>query len=121
VAELLKKYEKKAVKDVIPDPRFPMLLKFGENKEYIRNVIEKQVYLTSSRENYIDVRKLPKNADYFKYNGTVNVEPAQVASHLVIKDAIKEFGGSDYRYQEKAHPIKDLDDRKKDNTEVGRA
>jgi len=120
VAELLKKYEKKTVKDVIPDPIFPQLLKFGSNKEYVRHIIETQVYLTSNRESYVDARELPKNADFFKYNDTVNVEPAKVASHLIIKESAKALGGEDFRYQDIAHPIKDLNNRKKDNVTVGR-
>jgi len=119
VAALLKQYEKKEIKDVIPVQAFPKLLKFGANKEYIRKVIAETVNMTSDREKYIDVRKLPKDADFFKYNATVNVSPANVASHLIINESIEAFKGKDYRYQETAHPIKDLDDRKKDNTTVG--
>ena len=122
VADLLKKYEKKTVRDVIPLPKFPKLLKFGNsNKEYIRNVIATQVHLTSVNEDYIDVRKLPKTANFFKHNDTVNGgSPLNVASHLVIKDTQKCLGGTDYRFQKGAHPIPALDDRSKDNVAVGR-
>ena len=121
VAGLLEKYEKKKVKDICPNPLFPAPLLFGQNKDYIRSVIMEQVWLTSNREKLVDVRKLPKNADYFYYNNTVNGgSPYNVASHLVIGEAIKAFKGEDYRYQEKPHPIEDLDDRKKDNVKVGR-
>jgi rubrerythrin len=121
VAELLKKYEKKTVKDVIPDPTFPDLLRFeAGNKDYVRKVIAEQVWLTNNREGYVDARDLPKNADYFKYNDTVNVKPDMVASHLIIKQATKEFGGKDYRYQDHDHPIPELNDRTKDNVCVGK-
>jgi len=119
VAELLKKYEKKDVKTVIPAPEFPKLLKFGQNKQYIRDVIKNTVYITSDREKYLDARKLSKTADFFKFNDTVNVKPDYVASHLVIKESIQEFKGKDYRHQDSPHPIKELDDRTKDNTTVG--
>jgi rubrerythrin len=121
VAELLKKYEKKDVKSVIPSPAFPKLLIFGEsNVEYVRKVITDQVWLTSDREKYVDVRKLAPSADYFKYNGTVNGDYKSTASNLIIKQAAKSFGGEDYRFQTRAHPIPELDDRKSDDINVGR-
>jgi rubrerythrin len=120
-AEALKKYEKKSVADVIPNPVFPKLLEFGpSNIDYVRHVIETQIWLTSDRENYIDVRKLPKSADYFKYNAAVNGDYRGTASNLIIRDAVKSFGGADYRFQKRPHPIPALDDRKKDNITVGR-
>jgi rubrerythrin len=120
VATLLEKYEKKKAKDVIPAPDFPEPLVFGQNKDYIRSVILSQVWITSDREKYKDVRELPTNADFFYYNNAVNGAPENVASHLIIKQSIKEFKGTDYRYQESTHPIKELDDRKKDNVTVGK-
>ncbi|MDR0849970.1 MAG: hypothetical protein LBN07_00605 [Christensenellaceae bacterium] len=122
VAKLLEKYEKKKVSGVIPNPEFPRLLKFGENKEYIRRVLKDTVWITSDRENYIDARKLTANADFFKYNKAVNDSPDDVASHQIIKEAIKTrgFGGKDYRYQESDHPIDALNDRKTDNVTIGK-
>ena len=112
VAALLEKHEKKVAK-VIPAPDFPKLLKFGENKKYLRNILKNTVWITSDREDYIDARELKKDADFFKYNNTLNVAPANVASHLVIKFP-------DYRYQESDHPVPELNDRTKDNTTVGK-
>ena len=121
VAELLKKYEKKTVDMVIPAPEFPKLLEFGmSNIDYVRNIIETQMWLTSDREDYIDVRKLKKDADFFKYNDTVNGDRNTVASHAIIVESAKAFGGEDYRFQKKPHPIKELDNRKKDNIDAGR-
>ena len=42
-----------------------------------------------------------------------------VPSHAVINKAIKTFG-QDYRYQDKPNPVKELQNRKKDNICVGR-
>ncbi|MCL2061157.1 MAG: hypothetical protein FWH03_00830 [Firmicutes bacterium] len=120
VAELLKKYEKKDVKSVIPNPEFPAPIKFGSNIDYVRKVIAESVYITSDREKYVDARKLPKSADFFRFNNTVNGSPAQVASHLVIRESISAFGGKDYRSQKSAHPIHALDDRTQDNVTVGK-
>ena len=117
VAELLKKYEKKEYLDVIPMPEFPKLLKFGENKKYIREVLL-TVGLTSVKEEYIDVEELPDDARFFEHLDTINQNPCKVASHLVIENYIKKFG-KDYRFEEKAHPIKSLQNRKKDNVVAG--
>ncbi|MCL2861644.1 MAG: hypothetical protein FWE22_04460 [Firmicutes bacterium] len=119
VERLLKKYEKKDASLVLPNSDFPKLLKFNSNKDYVRKVLN-DVYLTSDREKYIDVRKLDKSADFFNYNKTVNSDVKGVPSHAIINESIHVFNGTDYRYQDSPHPIKDLDDRKKDNTSVGR-
>lgn len=133
VATILEKYERRKAKDIIPEPDFPEPLVFGQNKKYIRDIIADQVWLTSDREKLVDVRTIPKDADYFYYNNTVNGTPNSVASHLIIKECIKVFSKKDnersdqgssrsegaYRYQEKPHPIEQLDDRKKDNVIVG--
>jgi len=119
VADLLKKYENKNVKDVIPVQDFPVLLKFGQNKQYVRDVIKRGVFFTSDRENYVDSRKVSPDSDFVKHNDKVNGRIADVASHAVINKSIETFG-TDYRYQECAHPIPELNDRKKDDTTVGR-
>ncbi len=115
--ELLEKYEKTPVKQVLPNPEFPKLLKFGENKEYIREVL-KTVGITSVKEEYVPAKDLPKDARYFRHLATVNCKPECVASHMVIEAHIDKFG-QDYRYQEKSHPIKTLNARDKDNITAG--
>lgn len=117
VAELLKKYEKKSPKDVCPEPEFPTLLKFGENKDYIRGVLESVGY-TGCCEEYCRVDELPDDHRFFCFNKTVNGDREKVASHMVIKQHIEKFG-KDYRYEDSPNPIKNLQDRKKDNTTVG--
>ena len=96
---MLKKYEKKSYLDVIPQPEFPKLLKFGENKKYIRDVLL-TVGLTSVKEEYVDVEELSDDARFFDYLGMVNQHPCKVASHLVIENFIKKYG-KDYRFDNK--------------------
>ena len=118
-SELLEKYEKKTYKDILPKPDFPTLLKFGENKEYIRDVILDTVRLTSDEEDYIDNEKLPSKSLFFEYQRKINSDTESVPSHQVINMSIEKFG-EDYRYQESAHPIEELNNRSEDNTTVGR-
>lgn len=117
-AQLLEQYEKKPYTSVIPNPEFPVLLKFGQNKEYIRKVLETTVNYTSDKESYVSVSKLKPDCRFFVHLKKINGKPENVASHLVIKKYIDKFG-SDYRYQDNASPIKELQNRKQDNITVG--
>lgn len=122
-AQMLKKYEKKEWQQIIPDGNFPQLLAFTpnieNNKKYIRDVLKNTVLNTAILEEYTKVENLPENYEFFKYNDTVNKNCANVASHNVIDRYITE-AGEDYRFEEKPHPVKALQDRKQDNTEIGR-
>lgn len=115
--ELLEKYERTPVKKVIPDPEFPTLLRFGQNKEYIRKVL-KTVGLTSLEEEYVPAKDLPKDARFFMHLKRTNRQPEDVASHNVIDEYISKFG-EDYRYEDKPHPIRSLQNRKSDNVTAG--
>lgn len=117
--KMLRKYEKKDWSDVCPQGDYPELISFRSNKEYIRGVLNKTVWLTANREEYEDVRKLEDSANFFKYQNKVTKKPEQEAGHVTIEDHIKRFG-EDYRLQDKEFPIKEMRDRKKDNIEVGR-
>ena len=116
-SELLKKYENKDAVKVVGADEFPKLLKFGENKEYIRQVLLTVGY-TSVKEDYVPTNTLPEDARYFKHLKTVNVTPKNVASHLVIEKFIDQFG-KDYRFEVAPHPIPELQNRQKDNITAG--
>lgn len=115
---LLEKYEKKSYKDVVGDGEFPQILELGSNKDYIRNVLEKTVNMTSMDKKYVDVGELPKNNLFEFYQDAVVCENT-IPSHIVIQKAI-ELLKKDYRYEDKPNPIKELQNNKKDNTKVGR-
>ena len=117
--EYLRKNTNKDILDLFNKEEFPELLIFGENKEYIRQVINDTIYNTSYYEDYIDVEELKDNDRFKFYQDIVNNKDTMVASHMVIEKAISLFG-KDYRYEDKNHPIEELRDRKKDNTSVGR-
>lgn len=116
---LLEKFENKSYQQVIGDAEFPTLLKLGTNKDYVRKVLENTIMLTGDKQKYIDIMKLKPNANFFLYQDELIGSPKNIASHLVIQKTIDKFG-QDYRYQEKQHPIKDLQNRKKDNTTIAR-
>ena len=118
VEKLLEKYENKKAKEIIPKPEFPKLISFKGNKEYIRKVLE-HVSITQNNDKFTEVENLSKDSDYVVYQNKVNKNVQDVPSHVVIEKSISKFG-KDYRYEDSKHPIKDLTDRKKDNTNVGR-
>lgn len=117
--ELFKKYENGKCESVIGGGDFPKLLTLGTNKQYVRDVLERTILLTGNRQSYIDVMKLKDNADFFLYQNEIIANEETVPSHQVIQKAIQKLG-QDYRYQDKPNPIKELQNRKKDNTKIGR-
>ena len=119
-AELLEKYEGKSWQQMFTDGgAFPKRLRFGENKDYVRKVLEETGEYTAKLESYDKVSNMPKDAPFFTYNSAVNKPVGSVASHEVIQKHIEKFG-QDYRYEEKENPIQELRDRKKDNTDFAR-
>ena len=118
--ELFKKYENGKYQSVIGDGEFPKLLTLGTNKEYVRDVLERTILLTGNRQSYIDVMRLKDNADFFLYQNEIIPNEETVPSHMVIKKAVQTFG-QDYRYQDKLNPVKELQNRKKDNTKIARS
>ena len=116
---LFEKFENGKIASVIGTGEFPTLLKHGTNKQYVREVLERTVLLTGDRQSYIDVMKLKDNADFFMYQNELILNEETVPSHAVINKAIQTFG-QDYRYQDKASPIKELQNRKKDNATLAR-
>lgn len=119
-ATLLAKYERKTYESVVGDGEFPQLLQHGTNKEYVREVLARTVMLTADRQHYIDVMKLKPNAEFFTYQEQVIADVATMPSHQVIAATIAKRG-QDYRYQDKPHPVKELQSRTKDNTVIGRS
>jgi len=115
---LLEKYEKKTYKDVVGSGDFPNILELGTNKEYVRDVLKNTVYNTSINKTYVNVCDLPNNNDFNKYQN-ICINEKTTPSHVVVEKTIEKLG-KDYRYEDRAHPIKELQNRKKDNVTVGR-
>ena len=118
-AELLRKYDDKDYRQVIPKAAFPELLTIAPQKEYVREVLKGTVTETAMREDFAKVDALSDGFDFFEYQKRVNGSVTGVASHEVIEKHIKELG-EDYRYQEKDHPVVALRKRDEDNYVLGR-
>ena len=114
---LLEKYEKKSYLDVIHDPEFPEPIKLHGNIDYVRQVLDKTLYNTLDAMQYVDMRELNSNSNYFKYLNTINRHPALTASHQVIENYIAKYG-MDYRYETAKHPVPCMQDRTRDITSL---
>jgi hypothetical protein len=114
---LLEKYEKKSYLDVIHDPEFPEPIKLHGNIDYVRQVLDKTLYNTLDAMQYVDMRELNSNSNYFKYLNTINRHPALSASHQVIENYIAKYG-MDYRYETAKHPVPCMQDREADITSL---
>jgi len=117
-ANLLGQYENKHWSAVVPGP-FPKLLKFHDTKEYLRNIFGNQVELTADYEDYKHVNDLPDNHRFFWYQNKLNHDVDMVPSHKVIVEHQKKYQ-KDYRSEIKPNPVKALQDRTTDNTEIAR-
>ena len=117
--ELLQKYEGKEWQEVIPCGDFPAPISLHENIDYVRKILSDTVQYTSKKEDYVRVKALPDDADFFIYQSIVNPTTDIVPSHNVIEGMIRRRG-ADYRFQVAPSPIPELRNRREDNTSVGR-
>lgn len=122
-AQLLKTFENKDYKALIPQENFPDPLSLNDfaekNKPYIRKVLKETIDLTAVLEDYAKADEIPQNYAFFKYNGKVTRPTEKVASHSVAEKLI-ERDGKDYRFEESPHPVPEMRDRTRDNTRAGR-
>ena len=120
VKQLLEKYEKKSVEDVMPNGgAFPEPLHFHDTKDYVRKVLAEQVRLTADKETFVPIDDLPTKHEFFTYQELVNKSERNVVSHTIIEDYIDK-NGQDYRSEDKENPVEELQDRTEDNTTLGR-
>ena len=117
--DLLKKYENKDWQEVIACGDFPAPISLHENIDYVRKILDDTVQFTTDRDNYVKIKDLPSDADFFKFQNITNPNVDIVPSHNVIQTEIARRG-MDYRYQTAPNPIEQLRDRRVDNTSVGR-
>ena len=117
-AHLLEQYEGKHWQQVIPNAEFPAPLKLESNIPYVRGVLG-SVQLTYKDKNPAPVQFLDRDDPFFAYQKTVHRDTDSVASHQVIERHIRQFG-QDYRFETAPHPVCELQDRKNDNTQIGR-
>ena len=116
---LLRDYGQKDWPDVLPDAEFPAPLQLESNIEYVRGILGATADFTAARENYVDLNKVAPPDTFEDYQNQVNEPIENVMSHAFIQQYIRDRG-RDYRFETAPNPVKALQNREKDNTEVGR-
>ncbi|MEN2977729.1 hypothetical protein P7L78_02175 (plasmid) [Tistrella bauzanensis] len=102
--ELMRKVEKRDPEALLPQD-IGQTVAFKENKAFIRDVLARQVDLTSKDSAFVPVADLPDNDRYFKWNRTVNAKG--VPTEDVIDRARRD--GGEYRLEtEGPHPVEAL-------------
>lgn len=117
--DLLWEYERKDWMQVIPCGDFPQLLTLRSNVDYVREIIRTTTGNTQKEECVVPLMQLPPDDRFYRYQDTVNCDVDSVASHNAIRQRIA-AKGSDYRYEVAPNPLRELRDRRSDNTELGR-
>ncbi len=108
-AQMLEEQENRDAESLIGD--FPEITKFESNKDYVRNVLAKQVNLTTDGTDYVDSSKLREDSRFRKYQHLVNEK--DVPSEKVIEDHVSEFG-HEYRLNtEGEHPVERLREKQR--------
>lgn len=118
-AELLRQYENKDWRQVIPEGEFPKLLQLHDTRGYVRQILGQQILLTSNREQYTPITELPKDHEFFFYQSRINHDVNSVASHNVIAQHQQKYN-VDYRAQAYTSPVQELADQTADNTGIAR-
>ena len=118
--KLLQKYEGKIWEQVIPCGDFPAPISLHSNIDYVRDVLKNTVQYTTGKDNtYERVESLPKDADFFRFQRIINPSTDIVPSHNVIDTYLRRHR-TDYRFEVAPNPVPELQNRRCDNTAVGR-
>jgi rubrerythrin len=104
--ELMKTIEKRDPEMLLPAAGFERAMKFQPNKAYVRQVLEREVDVTSKHSDFVPVATLPDNDRYFQYQRQVNGD--WCPTEEVISENSKK-NGRDYRLEtEGPHPVPGL-------------
>ncbi len=117
--DLLWKYEHKDWMQVIPCGDFPQILALRPNVDYVREIIRTTTGNTQKEECVVPLQTLSLNDRFFEYQNIVNHSVCEVASHVVIDRRIA-ARGIDYRFEVAPNPLKELQNRSCDNTQLAR-
>ena len=70
--DLMVKYEKMDIRDLIKDDSIEPLIVFEPNKEYVNKVLEEQVHLRPHNMKFVPEESLPSDWKSFGYQSKVN-------------------------------------------------
>lgn len=118
--DLMQRFEGRDGRELFPD-EFPMITKMQSNKDYVRQVLRDQVYLTSENTEFVPLSQVSQDARYFWYQNRVNDGQGFVPSQAIIEEHVRSKG-SDYRFEsEGPHPVDEFRTREATPTGIRRA
>jgi hypothetical protein len=101
----MRRYEKREPAEFLPST-LPTPTLFEENKQFVRQVLESQINLTTNEADFISIEELPEDHRYYAYQNTVHAGK-WVPSEEVITQHCREFSGKDWREEsEGSNPVK---------------
>lgn len=117
-AQQLAQRENKQWQQVVGSGDFPAALTLQSNIGYVREVMN-MAHFSAEKEIFKPVNMLPRDYEFFQFQNRVNHDVSAVPSHQVIDMYIRQKG-EDYRWETSPNPVPDLQNRRADNTQVGR-
>jgi len=70
--ELLLKYEKKDIRDIVKADSIDQMIVFEPNKDYVNKVLDEQVNLRPNDKHFVSEDQLPSDWKSFDYQSRVN-------------------------------------------------
>jgi len=118
--ELMQRFEGRDGRELFP-AEFPQITIMQPNKDYVRQVLRDQVYLSAEGTEFVPMGQLSQDARYYWYQNRVNDGQGFVPSQNVVEEHVS-GKGSDYRFEsEGPHPVEEFRTREAVPTGIHRS
>jgi rubrerythrin len=99
VNELMNRYEKRDIRDVVKEDAIGPLIVFEPNKDYVNRILETQIDLQPNNMEYVRIRDLPDDWSSFVYQAQVNqdIVPSEDVVSRLGRDLAQKADAAIYR------------------------
>ena len=98
---------------------FPPPFLFGDTSALVRALMPRQVTLTMLEDSLVPAGQLPGDSRYFAWQRAFCGDGRSLPSHQAVARYAARYG-TDYRFERNPSPIEALQNRRQDNTLLGR-
>ncbi|MBR3504769.1 MAG: hypothetical protein IKO07_11110, partial [Clostridia bacterium] len=98
---------------------FPPPFLFGDTAALVRALMPRQATLTMLEDSLVPAEQLPGGCRYFDWQRALCGDGADAPSHRAVARYAARYG-TDYRFERRPSPIEALQNRRLDNTTLGR-
>ena len=102
-----------------PEEPFPPPFLFGDTAALARSLMPRQATLTMLEDSLVPASLLPGDCRYFAWQRALCGDGDAAPSHRVVARYAARYG-TDYRFERQPSPIEALQNRRRDNTRLGR-